>query len=124
MHESRMQNIPNAAGGAAGGYYQFMPQTWRGIAAQHPELGLPSNPLAASFGQQTAAYRALTQQNTQALESAGVPITDKNVFMASFLGGGGAQKFFGAMSQNPNMPAAQVFPNEGENYLRRLPKTL
>ena len=112
MHESGMRNIPNAAGGAAGGYFQFMPQTWKGVASQHPELGLPGSPLQASYGQQLAAYKALTGQNAATLSAAGIPVNDKNVFMSSFLGGGGATKFIGAMGQNPNAPAAQLFPLE------------
>jgi hypothetical protein len=115
MHESGNRNIPNAAGGAAGGYYQFMPQTWKSVSASNPGLGLPANPMMASRDQQTAAYRALTQQNVQALQSAGIPVNDKNVFMTSFLGAGGGSKFLGAMAQNPNLPAAQLFPNEARS---------
>ena len=114
MHESGGRNIPNGAGGAAGGYYQFMPQTWSGIAAQHPELGLPSTPMAASYEQQTAAYRALTQGNAAQLTAAGLPVTDKNVFMGSFLGGK-APGFINAMNQDPSAPAASMYPAEARS---------
>ena len=112
MHETRDQNIPNAAGGGAGGYYQFMPGTWSGIRKQHPELGLPETAMAGTKDQQTAAYQAFTKGNVDQLSASGVPINDKNTFMASFLGAGGASKFIKDRDQNPNAGAASLFPKE------------
>ena len=111
-HESRNQNISNSAGGDASGYYQFTPGTWQTVAGSHPELNLPGDVQSASKAQQDAAYRALATDNAGQLDAAGIPINDKNVFMASFLGAGGAKKFFGAAGQNPNAPAAAIFPRE------------
>ena len=114
MHESGGKNIPNAAGGAAAGYYQFTPPTWASIRAARPDLNLPDNPMAATQEQQTAAYHEFAKQNVTALQGAGLPINDKNAFMASFLGGGGASKFLNQMGQNPNASAADLFPNEAK----------
>jgi hypothetical protein len=114
MHESGGRNIANAAGGAASGYYQFMPKTWASVRAAHPDLNLPENLSDANLDQQTAAYREFTRGNVEALQKAGVPITDKNVFMASFLGSGGATKFFNALKENPNANAADVFSAEAK----------
>ena len=111
-HESGNHNIPNSAGGSASGYYQFMPGTWQTVAQSHPELNLPGDVQHASKAQQDSAYRAFATDNAGQLDAAGIPINDKNVFMASFLGAGGAKKFFGAAGQNPNASAAAVFPSE------------
>lgn len=119
QHESTDRNIVNQGPGRpqdkAQGYYQFMPGTWKGLKAQHPELNLPDTPLEATKGQQTAAYEVFTRGNVQALQAGGVPINDKNVFMSSFLGSGGATKFIGNMGRNPNAPAAYDFPKEAAN---------
>jgi hypothetical protein len=116
QHESGGKNIPNAAGGwgAAGGYYQFTPATYAGIRAARPDLNLPANIQDASQDQQTAAYHELTRQNAAALQSANLPVNDKNVFMGSFLGGAGATKFLVAMNQNPDANAAAMFPTEAK----------
>ena len=129
IHESGGKSIPAAEGGGAGGYWQFSPKTWSSISAAHPDLKLPDNPLAANLDQQSAAMKALTQQNVDALTKAGVPINDKNVYMAHFLGPDGATKFIGAMNQNPNASAADLFPNEakanaGVFYANGQPRTL
>jgi hypothetical protein len=112
QHESGGKNIQNAAGADAWGYYQFTTPTWNGIRNAHPELNLPARPLDADYAQQTAAYRVFVQNNVNQLQSAGVPINDQNVFMASFLGAGGAIKFLKAMAANPNASAAELFPKE------------
>jgi hypothetical protein len=129
IHESGGKNIPAAGGGGAGGYWQFSPKTWSSVSAANPDLKLPDNPLAANLDQQTAAMKALTQQNVDALTKAGIPINDKNVYMAHFLGPDGATKFIGAMNQNPNASAADLFPNEakanaGVFYANGQPRTL
>lgn len=111
-HESGGRNIGNSAGGAAYGYYQFMPQTWAAVRGSHPELTLPPTVQQASKQQQDAAYRSFTGDNVNALSSAGIPANDKNTFMAAFMGAGGASKFIPAMQQNPNAPAAALFPRE------------
>ena len=117
MHESGGKNIPNSVGGwnAAGGYYQFTPSTYSTVRSAHPELNLPESIKDANQDQQTAAMRALTQGNVEALQKAGVPITDQNVAMAHFLGPGGASSFYNQMTANPNAAAADLFPKEAKS---------
>ena len=110
QHESGGQNIPNAAGASAAGYFQMQPGSWADVARAHPELALPANVMDASQAQQTAAYHAYVGMNAQALSAAGVPITDKNAFMTSFMGSGAGPTFINAMQQNPSAPAASMFP--------------
>lgn len=129
MHETGGKNVGNAAGGAAGGYYQFMPGTWAGIRKARPDLNLPPNVMDATQDQQTAGYHEFTRGNVAALQAAGVPITDKNVFMASFLGSGGAPKFFSQMGKDASANAAALFPAEAKSnptvfYDKGQPRTL
>lgn len=111
QHETRGQNIQNLAGADAYGYFQFTPDTWNGVAKAHPELGLPnatdgSEILKTDFATQSSAYKVLTSQNAKTIDDAGIPVTDKNVFMASFLGGGGAVRFLHGLQTQPGDDAA------------------
>ena len=110
-HESG--NNPNAVNknGGASGLYQFMPDTWRTLMQQHPDLGLTANG-ATDPTQATKAMQAFTADNAKALASSGIAVNDKNLFMAHFLGAGGAAKFIQAGAQNPNANAAAMFPKE------------
>lgn len=110
VHETHDTNIPNSDGSGAGGYYQFMPKTWADLRKAHPELNLPPTPMQANKETQTKAYQAFTKSNVEQLMSHHIPINDKNVFMSSFLGAGGASSFISDMSQNPNQIAASLFP--------------
>jgi hypothetical protein len=113
QHESGGKNIQNSAGADAWGYYQFTTPTWQGVKSAHPELKLPEGSiLSANHDQQLAAYKALVSGNVAKLQAAGIPINDKNVFMASFLGAGGATKFLQALKNNPNDVAAPAFSKE------------
>ena len=113
MHETGGRNIANTSGTSdASGYWQITSPTWAGIRAANPGLNLPQNVGDATQEQQAAGYRWLTGQNVDALTKAGLPVNDKNVFMGSFLGGGGATKFLTAMNQNPSATAADLFPQE------------
>lgn len=113
-HESGGENKPNATGGAAFGYYQFEPGTWDDVRKAHSDLNLPTDVKQATFTQQDTAYRAFVGDNAATLSKNGVPINDKNVFMASFLGGDGASKFISAMGQNPDAPAATMFAKDAK----------
>ena len=117
MHESGGKNIPNSVGGwnAAGGYYQFTPATYSTVRAAHPDLNLPESIQDANQDQQTAAMKALTQTNVEALQKAGIAINDKNVALAHFLGPGGAISFIQQMNANPGATAADLFPKEAKS---------
>ena len=103
-------------GTGAGGLFQFEPGTWRGLMERHPELGLTLDGFhdnsEAGKSQQLRAMHAFTQENRQYLSSQGIEPTDKNAYMAHFLGAGGAVQFISAAHANPNQIAAQLFPAE------------
>lgn len=98
----------------AGGAFQFTPPTWAALSKAHPELNLSpggyKDPSAAGVQQQIAAMKTFTQDNASALANNGVAVNDKNLYMAHFLGAGGASEFIKAGSQNPDAVAAQMFP--------------
>ena len=93
------------------GLYQFMPGTWQAVSQAHPDLGLTPDG-RSDPAQQEKAIRAFTTDNETVLRGAGIPITNQNRYMASFLGVGGAIHFMHAMSADPNAPFTQVFPRE------------
>jgi hypothetical protein len=103
--------VRNPTTGATG-LYQFTPATWADMRAQHPDLNLPATTAEATGSQQTAAFQAFTAANRKVLQDNGVAPTDKNTFMASFLGANGAVRFFNGARSNPTAQAAQYFPAE------------
>lgn len=134
--ESGMRTNARAGTSSATGLYQFIEQSWMGVVKEHgaehgmgwaansiqrtssgryyvadPEarraiLNLRNDPTAASL---MAAEHA--SDNKDALEgSLGRDATGTDLYMAHFLGIGGAKKFLGAMEANPNRSAASLFP--------------
>lgn len=104
----------SSGGAASDNVFQFSPPTWAAVRNAYPDLNLPSDVSQASHAQQIQAAQALTNENAHALNDAGVPISDKTLYMAHFLGGAGAVKFFGAYAQNPNASAPALFPAEAQ----------
>jgi len=134
--ESGMRTDARAGTSSATGLYQFIEQSWLGVVKQHGAehglgwaadsikqnssgryvvsdpaarrqiLGLRNDPTAASL---MAAEHA--SDNKDALEtSLGRGATGTDLYMAHFLGLGGARKFLGAMDANSGRSAASLFP--------------
>lgn len=129
-------NARAAAGtSSARGLYQFIEQSWLAVVKKHGDehgmgwasdaikrgangrwtvdpslrqqvLGLRNDPTAASL---MAAEHA--SDNKTVLEGAlGRPATGTDLYMAHFLGLGGAKQFLGAMAANPDRGGASMFP--------------
>ena len=129
-------NVRAAAGtSSARGLYQFIEQSWLAVVKKHGSahgmgwaadaigrnangrwtvdpamrsqvLGLRNDPTAASL---MAAEHA--SDNKAALEgSLGRGATGTDLYMAHFLGLGGAKQFLGAMAANPDRGGAALFP--------------
>lgn len=129
-------NARAAAGtSSARGLYQFIEQSWLAVVKKHGDghgmgwasnaiqrgsngrwtvdpalrqqvLGLRNDPTAASL---MAAEHA--SDNKDALEGTlGRPATGTDLYMAHFLGLGGAKQFLGAMGTNPDRSGASLFP--------------
>ena len=103
---------PNSS---AGGLGQFLDSTWLGTVRQHaPELAdltdaevLSMKKLATPEGIafQRRMLDAFTEDNRAGLQAAGIEPTDGNLYLAHFLGLGGARK---ALAADPNASVRSV----------------
>ncbi len=134
--ESSLNPAATSATSSATGLFQFVEQTWLrtvktygakyglGAAAERISIGadgvarvkdpsarkaildLRKNP-AASAGMAAE----LTNENKTALKAeVGGPIGSTELYLAHFLGAGGASEFLNTMRTNPNAKAAEVLP--------------
>ncbi|MEH3045757.1 lytic transglycosylase domain-containing protein [Sphingomonas adhaesiva] len=133
--ESGLNANARAGTSSASGLYQFIEQSWLAVVKKHGSehglgwaadsiqrtssgrytvtggnraqiLGLRNDPEAASL---MAAEHA--SDNKDAIESAtGRAATGTDLYMAHFLGLGGARTFLSAMKSNPDRNAAALFP--------------
>lgn len=134
--ESGFRADAHASTSSASGLYQFVEQSWLGVVKAHGAehglgwaadsisqtstgryvvsdpatrraiLGLRNDPQAAAL---MAAEHA--SDNKDALEgSLGRSATGADLYMAHFLGLGGARSFLTAMDNNPDRIAANMFP--------------
>ena len=134
--ESGMRADARASTSSATGLFQFLDQSWLAVVKDHGAehgmgwaadsitrnasgryvindpnmrravLDLRKDPTASSL---MAAEHA--SDNKEALEqSLGRPATGTDLYMAHFLGLGGARSFLSAMDSNPNRSGASMFP--------------
>src|SRR5258708_16793305 len=135
--ESDFNPTAGASTSSARGLYQFIDQTWLGTvkeagaqlgygkyadaisksasgsysvsdpAARRAIMKLRDDPVAAS-----AMAGVLTQSNSfQLTGKIGRRPTDNELYMAHFMGVGGAAKLISSAEDNPNASAARMFPN-------------
>lgn len=135
--ESSFRTDVKAKTSSATGLYQFIDQTWLGMVSKHGSrhgmekysdaiqqdfqgrffvsddtlkkeiLNLRTDPEISSI---MAAEFA--SDNQKYLESkTGKDINQTDLYLAHFLGAGGASKYINAMQSNPNRPAAELLPS-------------
>lgn len=135
--ESSLNPTAKAATSSATGLYQFVDQSWLGVISQHGQqygLGWAANAIGQTArGQYYVADPALRQQildlrnhpetasvmaaehaadNKARLESSlGREAQPVDLYLAHFLGVGGATKFLSVHDQNPGASAAALFPS-------------
>ena len=133
--ESGMRADARAPTSSATGLYQFIDQSWLGVVKQHGAehgLGWAADAIRQS-GSHFSVDDAATRQailnlrsdpktaalmaaehaadNKTALESSlGRPATGTDLYMAHFLGLGGARSFLSAMESAPGRTGAAMFP--------------
>jgi hypothetical protein len=133
--ESGLQANARAATSSASGLYQFIERSWLSVVKQHGAehgLGWAANAISTSNGRPSVADPAMRQailalrnnpdaaslmaaehasDNKTALENTlGRTATGTDLYMAHFLGLGGAKKFLGALQSSPGQSAAALFP--------------
>ena len=134
--ESGMRANARASTSSASGLYQFIEQSWLGVVKAHGDehgLGWASNSIRqTSSGRYVvsdpATRRAILElrndpnaaaimaaehasDNKAVLESSlGRTANGTDLYMAHFLGVGGARSFLNAMEANPNRSGAGMFP--------------
>lgn len=134
--ESGMRPDARAGTSSATGLYQFIDQSWFGVVKDHGAehgLGWAADSIKQTSGGRyvvsdpaarqailnlrkdpgTAAIMAAehASDNKAALEERlGRPATGTDLYMAHFLGLGGAGKFLDTMAENPDRTGANMFP--------------
>ncbi|WP_448659010.1 lytic transglycosylase domain-containing protein [Sphingomonas sp. CJ99] len=134
--ESGLRADARAGTSSATGLYQFIEQSWLGVVKQHGAahgLGWAADAIGQTAGGRftvadPAARRAIlnlrndpqvaslmaaehASDNKAALENVlGREASGTDLYMAHFLGLGGAKQFLGAMQANPNRSGAAMFP--------------
>lgn len=134
--ESGLNATAAAATSSARGLYQFVEQSWLSVMKQHGSeygLGWAANAIGRNASGKLAVNDSATKQailalrnnpeiasamaaehasdNKDALESStGRAATGTDLYMAHFLGLGGARRFLSAMQNNPDASAANLFP--------------
>lgn len=134
--ESAMNPNAKASGSTATGLYQFLDQSWLAVVNNHGSehgLGWAADAIKqGANGRYYVADPAVRQQildlrkhpetasvmaaefaadNKSYLESrTGRPAESVDLYLAHFLGAGGAAKFLNAAADNPNASGAALFP--------------
>lgn len=133
--ESGLQANAKAATSSASGLYQFIERSWLSVVKQHGAehgLGWAANAITSTNGRLSVSDPATRQailalrndpnaaslmaaehaaDNKVALENTlGRTATGTDLYMAHFLGLGGAKKFLGALQSSPGQSAAALFP--------------
>lgn len=107
--ESGFNSGAKAKSSSAGGLYQFIDKTWAGMLKEHgAKYGLGANTSKYDPRANALMGAEYIKQNKASLsKSLGTDdINDTQLYMAHFLGAGGASQFFKAMQKNPDSPAA------------------
>lgn len=134
--ESGLNATASAATSSAKGLYQFVEQSWLAIVKKHGAehgLGWAADAITTGAGNRLSVSDPATRQaildlrndpqasalmaaahaadNKAGIEATlGRAATGTDLYMAHFLGLGGARKFLGALSESPDQSGAALFP--------------
>lgn len=122
FHTARLESGFNPAARArtssATGLFQFIDSTWLSTIARHgPRHGITpasrTEALALRTNPQVAALMAAEHMGDNAArieQATGRKPGTTDLYLAHFLGAGGAARFLGALDRNPDTPGVQLFP--------------
>lgn len=116
--ESGFDPSARARTSSATGLFQFLESTWLELLARHgPKHGIGPAPRAAALAlrhdPEVASLMAaeFLAENRRHLEAAlGRAASAADLYLAHFLGAGGAVRFLAAMAADPGRAAADLFP--------------
>ncbi len=136
--ESNFRPDIKAKTSSATGLYQFINTTWMGMVEKYGEkygidtqakskkeiLDLRKDPKMASY----MAAEFAKENSNHLQNTVGGEIGETDLYLAHFLGAGGAEKFLKGWKDNPNQAADQLFPaaakaNKNVFYDRQTGKT-
>ena len=107
MVESGGQAGAKAKTSSASGLFQFTEGTWKQMTKEMGKDYSSEDRFDPKKSAEVAAY--FTQkQKTQLEKGTGKTASDADLYMAHFLGAGGATKFLNALSRNPDAPVSTV----------------
>jgi len=129
--ESGLNSQAKAGTSSASGLFQFTRDTWMKVVEQHGDsMGLANEAASLRNGSTSPADRQrildmrnnpeisarlaanYAIDNAKALQAQGHKVTGPtDLYLAHFLGSGGAAKFLEGMKQNPNASAAAILPS-------------
>lgn len=128
--ESGLNNDAKASSSSASGLFQFTRGTWLKVIADHgASAGLSSEAAALNNGSASPAYEKqildlrnnpdisakmaahYAVDNVNALKAQGIEVkTPTDLYLAHFLGSGGAAKFLTGLKNDPDAPASTALP--------------
>ncbi|MCD8497212.1 MAG: lytic transglycosylase domain-containing protein [Alphaproteobacteria bacterium] len=118
--ESSFDPNAKARGSSATGLYQFIQSTWLNMVERHGDkYGIDTDGmsrkeiLALRKDPELSSYMAaeLANENREVLENNwGGEVGETELYLAHFMGSGGASSFLRAHDRNPMMAAADLFP--------------
>lgn len=115
--ESSKNPYAMAPTSSAKGLFQFIDSTWDDMVNRYGKKhGItPENADRFDPKQNAILGAEFTAQNKRTLENAGFKdINDTDLYMAHFMGAGGAKKFLKALRGSPKEDASKMFPKEAK----------
>lgn len=108
--ESSFKGTVKAPKGSATGLYQFIDSTWKWMLQRHgSKYGIAPGTPPTDTRANALMGAEYIKENVGVLKKVKPEITDTDVYMAHFLGSGGASKFLRALATNPQTPASSLF---------------
>lgn len=107
--ESGFDWTVKAGTSSATGLYQFVQSTWNTMLKKYgSKYGIPPGTPPTDARANALMGAEFLRENAEALKSVGRPLTDTDLYLAHFLGAGGAKKL---LTADPNAIAANVLPS-------------
>jgi hypothetical protein len=107
--ESSMGKFTRAPTSSAEGVFQFIDSTWESMIEKHGSKYGITMENADKFDPEQNAYMGaeFLKENAASLERKGHEATPENLYLAHFLGAGGANRFLKGLKEKPNAPVSK-----------------